>query len=72
MMFDTKKRDLKINNSVYRFGTDQNLHSLTYKDIKDSLDKILNYDKDTKLQPMPPINSQLGIPTMPAGFALPI
>ena len=70
MMFDSKKQDSKINNSVYRFGADQNLHSLTYRDIKESLDKILNYDQDAKLPPMPPINSQLGSLTMPAGFGL--
>ena len=33
-LLDKEKRGDKINNSVYRKGPDQNLHSLTYGDIK--------------------------------------
>lgn len=72
-LLDYEKRNEKINNSVYRLGPDQNLHSLTYSDVKESLDKILKYEKNAKQPPIPPnlyLNSQLGGLAMPAGLGL--
>lgn len=57
MLLDDKKKECQISNSMYRFGTDQSLQNLTYGDIKESLEKILNYDKSAKLAPMHPMPS---------------
>ena len=68
-----RMRDRKINNSVYRLGTDQNLQKTTYGHIRDSLHKIKSNDKLAKQTPLPPnlyFNSQLGGLPMPAGLGL--